>query len=898
MKPIKILYIEDDDSQRISFAKILRKNGYIVTAASSGRKGFKKFNKSPSDIILCDLNMPGIDGIQVVKKLKKDNPRVICIVTSAHGSIKSAMKAIEHGAYDFITKPLHIEEFNSSLKRALEQKKLQEEIHDYASGLEEMVRKRTEKLNYANKQLSALNKLSNRLSKFRDEDELISIVPELLTKSLDFDRSLLLLENDGKLMLKSFYFLHDSKKMNKIVKRYVKEGNFPVIQPMPQCFKENRTIFRKNIKRIRSWEIKSIVLSKRELPSSFVLTPIRVKNKPIGVLAGNLQYHPRELEHQDIVRFETFANIVGLSIDKIRGYHNLEQKVDERTRSLHTVNIELKKKARQLEKTTIDLAEGNIQLLAVKEILEEKNKEMQNVLSELSQRKNELQSLLDSSLSGILMVNTDGKIVAANQVFSEFFGVDAGKFIQKNIKEFNKKIRLKFASPKLFDKKVRTFLKSEKDHSAPVDHATMFRDALEVLNPAHRYISFYSSIVHDRNGKIVGRVWAYTDITKEKESDEQVHAIIEVSPLPFVISRVYDGKILFANKPLADLLGYKVEDLVGRVAPDFYYTPEDREIVWTALKKDGFLKNFETRVITSTGEPIWMIFSLVITRIGGESAIVGALYDISEYKAALDKLALANIEIKEAQTQLVQSEKMASLGMLVAGVAHEINNPIGAVRSMHNTSMRAMEKLKTEFSKLVVNDTDVAKEAKRIFQIIDDANEVIDIGTEKVGLIVKQLKSFARLDEADLQKADIHDGIIQALMLSRHKMGNRIRVVKKFGDVPKIRCYPAKLNQLYLNMIINSIQAMPEKGTLTISSRLIGEKIHIKFADTGIGIPKDKLEKIFDPGYTTKGVGVGTGLGLSICYKIMQEHNGEIKVKSKLNKGTTFEIILPTNLKV
>jgi len=118
MRSKKILYMEDDNSQRISFSKILRKNGYKVTAAYSGAEGIKKFNKNPADIILCDLNMPGIDGIQVVKRLKKKNPDLICIVTSAHGSIKSAMKAIENGAYDFIRKPLIFEKFDSSLKRA------------------------------------------------------------------------------------------------------------------------------------------------------------------------------------------------------------------------------------------------------------------------------------------------------------------------------------------------------------------------------------------------------------------------------------------------------------------------------------------------------------------------------------------------------------------------------------------------------------------------------------------------------------------------------------------------------------------------------------------------------------------------------------------------------------
>ena len=898
MKPIKILYIEDDDSQRISFSKTLRNAGFKVTTASSGTKGLQKFNKNPTDIILCDLNMPGLDGIRVVKKLKKNNPELICIVTSAHGSIKSAMKAIEQGAYDFITKPLVIEEFNSSIQKALEQREMKKEIQKYASNLEDMVKERTEKLDYANKQLTALNKLSSRLSKFRNEDKLIERIPELLTKSLDFDRSLLLLDIDGRLTLRSFNFLHATAKTNKVFKRFVKNGNFPVIPPIYQCFNENRTIFKKSFKKIKSWEKNSVELSRHELPYSFVLTPIHVKNNPIGVLAGNLQHHQRDLEDQDIVRFETFTNIVGLSIDKIRGYQNLESKVKERTESLHTVNIELKKKARQLEKASMELADGNIKLLAIKEILEEKNEVMQNVLSELSQRKNELQSLLDTSLSGIIMVNTDGKIVAANQVFNEFFDVDTGKFINKNIKEFNKKIGKKFASPKLYDKRVRSFLKSGKNRSTNVDRHVMFRDALEVVIPTHRYISLYSSIVEDRNGKIVGRVWSYTDITKEKESDEQVHAIIEVSPLPFIISRFHDGKILYANKPLADLIGYKIEDLVGRATPDFYYVPQDKDKVLAALKRDGFLKNFETQIITYSGEPIWMVFSLVITRIGGESVVVGALYDISKIKSALEKLAKANNELKDAQTRLVQSEKMASLGMLVAGVAHEINNPIGAVRSMHNTSMRAIEKLKSEFSKLVLNDKNVAEEAKRIFKIIDETNEVIEMGTERVGLIVKQLKSFARLDEAELKKANIHEGIQQALMLSQHEMGDRISVVKKFGDIPDIRCYPAKLNQVFLNMIINAIQAIPDKGKLTISSRLIGNRIHIKFADTGKGIPDDNIENIFDPGFTTKGVGVGTGLGLSICYNIIEEHNGEIKVKSKLNKGTTFEIILPTNLKL
>jgi len=890
----KILYIEDDNSQRISFSKILRKNGYKVTVASSGADGIKKFNKNPAEIILCDLNMPGLNGIRVIKKLKQKNPELICIVTSAHGSIKSAMKAIENGAYDFITKPLHIEEFNSSLKRALEQKRLREEIHDYASDLEDMVEKRTEKLNYANKQLAALNKLTNRLSKFRDEEKLIDITPELLTKSLDFDESILLLENEGSLSLKSFNFIHDSRHMTKTFEQFIKNDNFPMIPPMKQCFTENRTIFKKNYKRKKQWENDSIDQGKQKPPSSFVLTPIRVKNVPIGVLGGTLQDHPREFEHQDIVRFETFVNIVGLAIDKIRGYQDLERKVKKRTTALRKANKELEAKARQLEYITQDLAEGNVNLLSIQEILEEKNNEMQNVLTNLSQRKNELQALLDSSLSGIVMVNMENKIVAANRVFSEHFGVDSEKFILNDFDSFSKKIRSSFKYPAKYDRNINKLKKIKQRTAELLDHSTIFKNALEVVKPEHRYISLYSSPVTDRNDDVVGRVWAYSDVTQEKESDEQIHAIIEVSPIPFIISTIPEGKILYANKPLAEMLGYKLNELIGNRTPNFYHVPEDRQKILAILKKDGKLRNFETQILDVNGNPIWMVLSLETTKIAGENVVIGALYDISKMKSALDKLAMANMTLKNTQTQLVQSEKMASLGLLVAGVAHEINNPIGAVRSMQDTSERALGKLKSLISK----DMKMTDEMKKMIKVLDSSNEVINLGAERVERIVKQLKSFARLDEAELQRADIHEGLDQALMLSHYKMKDRIKVKKIFGKIQKIRCFPAKLNQVFLNMIINADQAMPINGTLTITTYEKNNKAYIEFTDTGVGIPEEKLSQIFDPGYTTKGANVGTGLGLSICYQIIQEHQGTIEVKSKVGKGTTFKIILPTNIKL
>lgn len=182
-------------------------------------------------------------------------------------------------------------------------------------------------------------------------------------------------------------------------------------------------------------------------------------------------------------------------------------------------------------------------------------------------------------------------------------------------------------------------------------------------------------------------------------------------------------------------------------------------------------------------------------------------------------------------------------------------------------------------------------------KIIQDAHKVIGSATERVTTIVKRLRSFARLDEADLKEANIHDGIEDTLVLIHHEIKHHIKVVKKYGEIPVISCYPGKLNQVLLNLMINAKQAMKKSGVLTIETLHKDKNVLIKISDNGIGIPQENLAKIFDPGFTTKGVGVGTGLGLSIVYRIVREdHKGDITVESEVNKGTTFTVVIPDHL--
>lgn len=246
------------------------------------------------------------------------------------------------------------------------------------------------------------------------------------------------------------------------------------------------------------------------------------------------------------------------------------------------------------------------------------------------------------------------------------------------------------------------------------------------------------------------------------------------------------------------------------------------------------------------------------------------------------------INEEQPSSQAIQSERMAALGLLVAGVAHEINTPMGAIHSNNDILNRAVGKMRK-----VLRPSSENKEVVRVLGIIEEVCRNNEIAVDRIMKIVQSLKNFARLDEAERKVVNIHEGLESTLTLLRHQLKNRIRIDKQFGDVPEIECFPNQLNQVFMNILINAAQAIEDRGTITIKTFREGGAVKIAISDTGPGILRDHLSKIFDPGFTTKGVGVGTGLGLSICYKIVQDHHGSIDVESGSKGGTTFTITVP-----
>ncbi|MCA9084387.1 MAG: hypothetical protein KDA81_10045 [Planctomycetaceae bacterium] len=271
--------------------------------------------------------------------------------------------------------------------------------------------------------------------------------------------------------------------------------------------------------------------------------------------------------------------------------------------------------------------------------------------------------------------------------------------------------------------------------------------------------------------------------------------------------------------------------------------------------------------------------------------------------------------LKMAQGQLVHSEKMASIGQLAAGVAHEINNPVGFVTSNVQTLSEYIDvyhSLLSDYAELAAavrsGDTaaqnsllakiDEIRQEEDIDYVIDDTSELLEEsrnGLQRVREIVQNLKSFVRLDQIQEQLTDINEGIEATLKVVWNELKYKCRVEKKLGDIPRLRGFAGELNQVFMNLLVNAAQAIEENGVVTITTECVDDEILVHISDTGTGIAPEHVQKLFTPFFTTKPVGKGTGLGLSVSYGIVQKHHGTIEVQSALGEGTTFTVRLPVS---
>ncbi len=273
--------------------------------------------------------------------------------------------------------------------------------------------------------------------------------------------------------------------------------------------------------------------------------------------------------------------------------------------------------------------------------------------------------------------------------------------------------------------------------------------------------------------------------------------------------------------------------------------------------------------------------------------------EAAEARAALaEGLARANAELEEAnaklretQVHLIQSEKMASLGQLVAGIAHEINNPLSFALSNVFTIQGWLADARDEAEGALAPET-LARLDKAAARIADTGQ-----GLERVRELVVKLRTFSRLDEGEFKTIDVREAIESVLLFLRHKTSDRIEVVRDYGPRNDLACFAGQLNQVLMNIVANAVDAIDGKGTITVHTAVEDGNFLISVRDSGCGIPAGTLERIFDPFFTTKPVGQGTGLGLAISYKIVQAHQGRIDVRSQPGEGTEMRVVIPLGLK-
>jgi two-component system, NtrC family, sensor kinase len=263
---------------------------------------------------------------------------------------------------------------------------------------------------------------------------------------------------------------------------------------------------------------------------------------------------------------------------------------------------------------------------------------------------------------------------------------------------------------------------------------------------------------------------------------------------------------------------------------------------------------------------------------------------VRERTALAEELGRTNQKLREAQAHLIHSEKMAGLGQLVAGITHEINNPLAFVINNVFIVQETLEKLAAEGGELPLGAS--AKVSKMQARISG-----AHAGATRVKELVTKLRTFSRLDEGTIKTINVHESIESVLLFLRHKMDGRIEVERQYGDVEMLTCLAGELNQVLMNIVANAIDAIDGPGRITVATGLLNGHFVIRVRDTGKGIPEEIRNRIFEPFFTTKPVGEGTGLGLAISYGIVQAHHGSMEFSSKAGEGTEFVLKIPTSLR-
>lgn len=500
----------------------------------------------------------------------------------------------------------------------------------------------------------------------------------------------------------------------------------------------------------------------------------------------------------------------------------------------------------------------------------------------------------------------------------------------------------------------------------PEDRLKIDRENAEIKDLKQPYIHEYRVIaadgslkwiyekgrpILDEKGKVVWLIGVMFDITEQKENLESIQQSQERLKLALAGTgqglwdwNLQTGEVYFSSQ-WTDILGYAKHEIEGKARWWLKLVhPQERHLVNDVIRRhfDGKITFFEVehRMLSKSGEWRWLInHGKIVARTseGKPLRMTGTVKDITDRKKAEAALRASELrereralqleltikELKHTQAQLIQTEKMSSLGQMVAGIAHEINNPVSFIygnityADQYIRELLELIELYQEYYpeplpviKSRITDMDLDFIKQDLLKILQS----MESGAERIGSIVNSLRNFSRLDESQMKPVDIHEGIENTLLILQSRLKSNedhveIEVIKNYGKLPLVECYPGQLNQVFMNLLNNSIDSLrhlsitthhehdekiPEEPKIWIQTEVLEQRrLFVKIRDNGPGVPEELRDRLFDPFFTTKPVGKGTGLGLSISYRIIEKHSGVIWCNSTPGSGVEFIIEIP-----
>jgi two-component system NtrC family sensor kinase len=552
-----------------------------------------------------------------------------------------------------------------------------------------------------------------------------------------------------------------------------------------------------------------------------------------------------------------------------------------------------------------------------------------------------VQNILESMTDALLVVNSGGIVERANKAASVLLECVVQELPGRSLQSFLVDAQELFQGKNIFQLIQENKLRSQETYVK-----TLQAKVVPVL--------LSCSMMEDRRGdEKENIVCTFKDITARKQVEEKLKEIQRqqqaiLNNIPDIAwLKDKESRFIAVNEPFGKACGLSPETLVGKTDLDIWpgalavrYRADDREVMLSGRRKcveepladkEGKIQWIETIKTPIYNDKNEIIGTTGIARdITDRKKIQGELEKKNRELAEVNKnlelkeKALENIlldlqrahkELKNAQGQLVQSEKLASIGQLAAGMAHEINNPVGFIASnlsilrkyikhiskvlqsydVLKSAARRKDAKKVEEALIAVGGIEKELDLKYILTDVDTLLNDSEQGADRIRKLVNDLRTFSRRGEDSRAPADLNEVLDGILNIVWNEIKYKAELHKEYGKIPSVSCNAQQMGQVFMNVLINAVQAIKEKGVITIRTYADEKNVCVEISDTGKGIHPEILSKIFDPFYTTKKVGEGTGLGLSISYELVKKHNGDIAVKSEAGKGTTFIVSLPIN---